>query len=230
MKKKGVQNMKKDAVILKSSKYGLQLKLDPDIPFDELKELILNKFTESEKFFQDSHFAVTFEGRDLTDEEEFSIVEAINENTSVSVVCIMEEEEVRVDLVEEEEEPEELTEEPMVPEFNPNNAFLRYDSLTEDEVLISDENLVIMGNVPESATVTAAGSIIVLGSLLGKAWAGSGGKEDAFVFALDLHPDSLRIGGVVLSKEDEGFFRRRKKIPRAARISGGMVILQDVIV
>lgn len=223
MKKKGVQNMKKDAVILKSSKYGLQLRLDPDIPFDELKEQILNKFTESEKFFQDSHFAVTFEGRDLTDEEEFSIVETINENTSVTVVCIMEEEEVRVDLVEEEEEP-------MVPEFNPNNASLRYDSLTEDEVLISDENLVIMGNVPESATVTAAGSIIVLGSLLGKAWAGSGGKEDAFVFALDLRPDSLRIGGVVLSKEDEGFFRRRKKIPRAARISGGMVILQDVIV
>ncbi len=221
----------KDAVVLKSNKYGIQLRLNDEMPFEELKKEVIKKFNDSEKFFKDAQFAVTFDGRDLTEDEECALVDAINSETKTNVLCIIEEDVIREEILKAHMEPEEPEEE-LLPELNPNSAFLRYDSLTEDEVLIVEDNLVIMGDVPESATVTSGGSIMVLGSLDGKVWAGSGGNEDAFIFALAMNPASLRIGGVMLAKEDHGIFRRRKSknyAPRAARISGGNVILQEVV-
>ncbi|MBQ7506762.1 MAG: septum formation inhibitor [Lachnospiraceae bacterium] len=219
----------KEAVILKSNKYGLQLILNGELPFETLKEEVVQKFKESKKFFKDAQFAISFAGRDLTDEEECALVSAINENSDTEVICIVDEESIREEIFQ--SRAEQAEEEPE-PDFNPNSAFLRYDSLTEDEVLIVEENLVIMGDVPESATVTSGGSIVVLGSLSGKVWAGSGGNEDAFIFALSMQPASLRIGGVVLPPEEHGIFRRRRSktfLPKAARISGGMVILQEIV-
>ena len=50
-------------VIIKSNKYGINLILDPKIPFEELLDCITDKFLESEKFFRNAHVAISFEGR-----------------------------------------------------------------------------------------------------------------------------------------------------------------------
>ena len=39
------------AVVIKSNKYGINLILDRDLPFEELLDAIIAKFLESEKFF-----------------------------------------------------------------------------------------------------------------------------------------------------------------------------------
>ena len=57
-------------VIIKSNKYGLNLILDPDVPFPELLGHITKKFLESENFFKNARMAISFEGRELTREEE----------------------------------------------------------------------------------------------------------------------------------------------------------------
>ena len=42
------------AVVIKSNKYGINLILDKDMPFQELLTAIKEKFQESEKFFKNA--------------------------------------------------------------------------------------------------------------------------------------------------------------------------------
>ena len=77
------------AVVIKSNKYGINLVLDKTMPFRELLVAIKEKFLESEKFFKDAKMAISFEGRELTQEEEYQIIETITENTSISIICIV---------------------------------------------------------------------------------------------------------------------------------------------
>ena len=71
------------AVVIKSNKYGINLILDKDMAFQELLTAIKEKFQESEKFFKNAKMAISFEGRTLTQEEEYQIIETITENTSI---------------------------------------------------------------------------------------------------------------------------------------------------
>ena len=61
------------AVVIKSNKYGIQLFLDPEMPFADLLQAIIEKFEDSARFFRDAKLAVGFEGRELTQEEIFCI-------------------------------------------------------------------------------------------------------------------------------------------------------------
>ncbi len=111
----------KDAVVLKSNKYGIQLRLNDEMPFEELKKEVIKKFNDSEKFFKDAQFAVTFDGRELTEDEECALVDAINSETKTNVLCIIEEDVIREEILKAHMEPEEPEEE-LLPELNPNSA------------------------------------------------------------------------------------------------------------
>ena len=82
-------------VIIKSNKYGINLILDPDIPFEELLGHITDKFLESERFFRNAHMAISFDGRKLSGEEEYQILDTISHKTSIHVVCIIDNDEIR---------------------------------------------------------------------------------------------------------------------------------------
>lgn len=79
----------KNAVIVKSFQNGLILYLDKEIEFEELLEEAAAKFKESERFFKDAAVAVSFVGRSLTLEEETRLVEAIMDNSSLNITCIV---------------------------------------------------------------------------------------------------------------------------------------------
>ena len=57
-------------VILKSNRYGINLILNENLPFEELLDAIILKFHESDKFFKNASIAITFSGRHLSTEEE----------------------------------------------------------------------------------------------------------------------------------------------------------------
>ena len=200
----------REAVVLKSNRYGIQLQLNPDIPFDVLLNKILEKFHESDKFFRDASFAISFEGRTLSEEEETLIVETINANTNTHVICIVAEDEIREEILKRKTEEKV----PQIPAYNPNEAILRYESVKSEDVLIADQSLVVLGDVEAGATVTTTGNLIVLGDLRGKVWAGSDGREDVFVFAMNLAPESLKIGSLLYTPPEEkrtGWRERKKK-------------------
>jgi len=75
--------------MIKSNKYGINLVLDPNIPFVELLKDVIEKFKASEKFFKNAELAISFEGRKLSEEEENRIIEAITENTTIQIAARM---------------------------------------------------------------------------------------------------------------------------------------------
>lgn len=86
-------------VVLKSNRYGINLILDSEIGFEELLGCISQRFQESAAFFKDARLAVSFEGRELTQEEEFRIVEAITGNSSIEIICILDNDMLREEMV-----------------------------------------------------------------------------------------------------------------------------------
>ena len=68
------------------------LRLDPALPFEELKEAVAEKFRESADFFKDAKVALAFDGRELTEEQEMELLQVIDENTRLKVYCIVDRE------------------------------------------------------------------------------------------------------------------------------------------
>lgn len=69
-----------------------------------------------------------------------------------------------------------------------------YRNLRSGQRLHSEGSMIIWGNVHESAEITAARDIIVLGRLEGIAHAGCYGDVTRSIFALNLAPKQIRIG------------------------------------
>ena len=78
------------SVTIKSNKYGINLILDADMSFDDLIKAVVEKFKESANFFKNAKLAISFEGRHLSDEEQQQIIAAIEENTTIEILCIVE--------------------------------------------------------------------------------------------------------------------------------------------
>ena len=80
-------------VILKSNRYGINLILNENLPFEELLDAIILKFHESDKFFKNASIAITFSGRHLSTEEEIRIIDAITEQMSIHIICVLDSDE-----------------------------------------------------------------------------------------------------------------------------------------
>ena len=91
--------MQKQTVIIKSSKNGINLVLDETMPFDLLLEEVKNKFVDSEKFFKNARIAISFEGRSLSEAEQYAVIDVIQQNTTISVVCIMEHDDLMDEVI-----------------------------------------------------------------------------------------------------------------------------------
>lgn len=74
-------------VVIKGNKAGMTVYLDPALPFTELLEAVKKKFRETARFWGSAQMTLTLEGRRLSPEEEFSVVNAITENSPGSRSC-----------------------------------------------------------------------------------------------------------------------------------------------
>ena len=83
--------MKTTSVILKSNAYGLILILDPDLPYEELRLAVAEKFKDAARFFRNAQMALTFKGRKLSTEEEVDLIKLIMNNSSIDIVCLVDE-------------------------------------------------------------------------------------------------------------------------------------------
>ena len=62
--------MDKSPVILKGSKSGIELTLDPEMDFPDLLEAVKEKFSSGSHFLGTAQVALSFKGRDLSEDEE----------------------------------------------------------------------------------------------------------------------------------------------------------------
>lgn len=214
-------------VIIKSNKYGINLILDPKLPFEELLDSIIDKFLESEKFFRNAHVAISFEGRALSDEQEYRIIDAITTRTSIRIVCIIDNDEIR------EQYTKQRVEQYLADESGNTGKFYK-GTLRSGQVLECETSIIIIGDVNPGAKLISIGNIVILGALKGTAYAGASGNEDCFVVALDMNPVQIKIGNIIGRSEDKGILasirERRKTVaqPQIATVSDGHILIEPI--
>lgn len=215
-------------VVLKSNKYGINLILNNDMEFKELLQCIIDKFKESEGFFKNAKMAISFEGRKLTQEEEFQIVEAITENSSVNIICILDNDQLKEELVRQKIVQFEEEQAGKTGEFYKG-------TLRSGQVLDCETSVVVIGDVNPGAKVISKGNIVILGALKGNAYAGANGNELAFVAALDMDPVQIKIGDVIGRSADKtGNDKKKKKQqtppaePQVAIVKDGNIYIEPI--
>ena len=212
------------AVVIKSNKYGINLVLDKTMPFRELLVAIKEKFLESEKFFKDAKMAISFEGRELTQEEEYQIIETITENTSISIICIVDNDESHADLVKQQIDA-------YYDSVSGREGEFYRGTLRSGQVLESVSSVVIVGDVNPGAKIISQGNIVVLGALKGNAYAGAAGDSNCFIVALEMDPIQIQIGDHKKMKPRR--LRRKEKTPvtpeaQIAVAKGGNIYIEPV--
>lgn len=178
----------KDSCIIKSFPNGINLILKTDVTFELLLEEIGEKFEKSRPFFGNASVALSFEGRELSSEEETEIVNVIHKSSDIDVVCIMAKDS-KTDLAFVKALQKVARQ---IPEGEEGYFFK--GSLTDDNEIDMEQSVVILGNVAAGCVVKSTGSIIVLGGLYGKAYAGTEGNARTFVAALEMAPEKIKIG------------------------------------
>ena len=133
-------------VVLKSNRYGINLILDSEMDFEELLDCIAKRFQESAGFFKDARLAISFEGRELAQEEEFRIVETITGNSSIDIICILDNDILREEMVR--QKIEQFEEE----QSGRNGEFYR-GTLRSGQVLDCESSIVILGDINPGAKI-----------------------------------------------------------------------------
>ena len=209
----------RNAVVIKSSKAGMTVILDPELPFGELLDAIGKKFSESARFWGSVQMTLTLEGRDLTAAQEFAIVDTITKNSQIEVLCLLDADAERIERCE-----KALNDKLM--ELNSQTGQFYRGTLKRGDCLESEASIVIIGNVDHGARVTAKGNVIVLGELKGTVTAGVSGNPQAVVMALDMAPLQIRIGDM-----SSRFNERNKRLGRGPMIAlaeDGAIVMRSL--
>ena len=215
----------KNAVIIKSFQNGLSIFLDDEIPFSKLIEEIAFKFRESAHFFKDASMVVSFEGRELSDQEERQIVNTITANSSLNVVCIMgKNEETNKNYV------KALQKLSYHQEVMENAGQFYKGTLKDGQTLETENSVIVLGDVYPGASVISSKDIVVLGGLYGQAYAGGSGDEGHFVVALEMSPEKLKIGDFKYkSSEKQSKWPIKPKIqPKIAFVRDQRVVIEPI--
>lgn len=197
-----------NSVIIKGTKSGIIVVLDPKMEFEELKQNIAVKFKESAKFLGNATMALSFEGRNLTNDEQREILDIINENSELHIVCI-------VDTDQEKEAVFSKSLNERLMELQSNTGQFYKGNLRSGQVLEVESSIIVIGDVNNGAKIVSKGNVIILGSLKGNVFAGASGNNKAFVVALDMEPVQIRIADIIARAPD----KKSKEVKREAKIA-----------
>jgi len=200
--------------------------MDSDIPFTELLENIAVKFREADSFFKNASVVVSLEGRELTENQERQILDAITQNSRLNILCLMGKDEEKnlkflgiqnqLDFQEDE-----------------NSGQFYRGTLHEGASIETEHSIIILGDVCEGSHVYSNKDVVVLGTLRGDVYAGAGGNNNHFVVALDMGPNLLQIGDLVYSGPQQktsrwGFHKQPQAVPKIAYTYNGAVQIESI--
>jgi septum site-determining protein MinC len=140
--------------------------------YEEYRDFLINKFENNQQLFKGSQ--IIFRGDGLKNL-------AYQEIASLQKLCL--------DYGMVLNNTEMVKEKPII-----DKDLIIRKTLRSGQKIHSEGSLVIWGDVHESAEITAARDIIVLGKLEGIAHAGCYGDTSSVIFALNLAPRQIRIG------------------------------------
>lgn len=217
----------KSTVMMKGTKSGIILVLDESAEWGKLKEEIAEKFRFSSDFLGDAQKAISFQGRDLTTKQQEEILEVIEENCNLQIMCVLEDDprqEAAFAKALEKKIPPET--EGNIP--NDGSGFFFKGNLRSGQVLDVETSIIILGDVNAGARVVSKGNVIILGALKGNVFAGSAGNVNAFVVALDMSPVQIRIADTIARSPDESPRRKKGKETKIAFWEDGNIYIEPL--
>ena len=130
--------------------------------------------------------ALSFEGRRLSESEQLEVVQTIQENTSLEILCIMEQDTLTEAYMKEVLEDRKK-------ELSASDGKFYKGTLRSGQVLEAGSSIIILGDVNPGAQVVSKGNIVILGCCMGNIYAGAAGDSTCFAAALTMKPMQLRI-------------------------------------
>lgn len=219
--------MAENGVLFKATVNGLVVVLKDDEDFATVMESVEKKLDSSGRFFKGASLDVKYRGRKLSRDEEKKIVELMTKKTGAEIKSF--EEDVQ--------DPSEAVV-PQAPaakmQMKKHMYFKGIDegitkfyrgTVRSGQLVHSDGNLVVIGDVNPGGEVVAAGNVVVIGALRGIVHAGSDGNKEALVVALSLNPTQLRIADVITRSPDE-IGTKGLPIPEMAFVKDDMVYIE----
>jgi septum site-determining protein MinC len=102
------------------------------------------------------------------------------------------------------------------------NAILVHKTLRSGIHLEHDGHVAVIGDVNPGAEISATGSVVVWGRLLGSVHAGSRGDEKAVICALEMSPTFVHIAGLITQLRP----RKGKPRPELAKIVDDNIVVE----
>lgn len=197
----------KEAIRFKLTIEGFFIVFDEIIKFKVLKELLKQKFDESEEFFNGGNMKIILKGRTFSENEFNEIKQIIIEKTGFE------------DIIEE------------MPKFDWQNNLVEgntkfYKGTMRCGTSIEfNGNVVVLGDINPGAEVIATGNIIVTGIIKGLVHAGSNGNTTAIVHGKGIYPTQLRIANLITVTPDEN--KKKENGFETAYIKGGNIYITE---
>ncbi len=193
---------RENLVIFKGEVDGLLIILDEEARFEELLICLVNKLEQAKKFFEGAKIVVRFKGRTLEEFEKECILELLVAQNIVEIVFLHPFD----DEVTERIKPQEL---PLPPKKNTKSAAIKHAKkfvplvsntyyhvgiLRSGQEIVHEGSVIIMGDVNRGAVIRASESIIILGMLKGRAFAGTdSSKKKPFIIAYGMNAEQIGI-------------------------------------
>ncbi len=221
---------KKEKVILKLYKEGMVVYINKKLSFDELKDIVVEKFKKSENFFKGLTLRVGFSGIELKAEEYDELISAVSE--VLGCKAVLWENPEPIEMTTEEKLNHDLSGEQILSnafkiELADEHTKFYTRTIRSGQLLESDGNIVIVGDVNPGAELVATGNIVVMGAIKGTVHAGAKGNREAVVVALNLSPIQLRIANVIARSPD--YDVDRGFVPEIAYIRDDKIFIEDFL-
>ena len=214
----------KDAVLIKSFPNGITLLMREDVSMEKILQELTVKFTEARNFFGNSTMALSMEGRKVTEAEEILILDTIRVNSNVRIACIVgHDDDTNKNFIKALQHMDKKL------SGTEGGQFYK-GTLKNREVIETENSIVVLGDVYPGSAVFSAGNIIILGGLYGEAYAGGDGREDAYIVALEMEPERLKIGDFKYKTNAKQlkWGIHPKVQPKIAHLKGGKIVFDPL--
>lgn len=206
-----------NSILLKGSKDGLILYIEPYLHFEEIIELLKDKISTNQRFFKNARIALIIRGVKLTHQQELEIINTIESNSDMKIICIIDEDEVNNERFITAIREHEIIEQCKTGQIYKGN-------LKKGQVFQSKSTVIVIGNVEKGAKIYSGKDIIVIGRLNGYAHAGVDNDEACFIIALDINSDKIKIHDKF--KRCNTYLKKlRKKGPEIAYIDNNTICI-----
>lgn len=217
------------SVNFRGNKYGISVKIAENASYEEIKRDIASRFKEAKKFLGKERLAICFEGQRLTEQQEEELVDIIQLNCGLQIVCIMDRDEEKKQRFS--DALKQLEEKPSVKQpsdsFDISTGQFYKGHLRSGQFLEFEQSVIVIGDVNPGASIVSKGNIIVLGSLKGTAFAGASGRKNCFIVAMDMHPIQIRIADVFARASDRAE-EKGGPVPRIAFVEDENIYIEPL--